>query len=217
MSTVYTYNNKVLKNSANDKWLTKKVDPYNPLGLPGWTIRIKMAAGSTAPVIGGATVTAVQGQTDIYDVCTEGGRGNAWNGLFSSMTGLIEVLGANSWNSSHTTTVTSLQGIFANCSSLTSVPLFDTSSVSNMNVMFAGCSSLTSVPLFDTSSVTNVGNMLKNCLNVESGALALYQRMSTQTTPPTVYGDCFLNCGSNTTTGAAELAQIPSSWGGTGA
>ena len=193
MSTVYTYNNKVLKNSANDKWLAKKVDPYNPLGLPGWTIRIKMAAGSTAPVIGGATVTAVQGQSDTYDVCTEGGRGDAWNGLFSSMSSLIEVLGANSWNSSHTTTVTNLQGIFANCSSLTSVPLFD------------------------SSSVTNVGNMLKNCVNVESGALALYQQMSTQTTPPTVYGDCFLNCGSNTTTGAAELAQIPSSWGGTGA
>lgn len=37
MSTVYTYNNKVLKNSANDKWLAKKeapIDPYNPLGLP---------------------------------------------------------------------------------------------------------------------------------------------------------------------------------------
>ena len=193
------------------------IDPYNPLGLPGWTIRIKMKPGSTAPFIGGATTTAVQGQADTYDVCTEGGRGNAWNGLFSSnMSGLIEVLGANSWNSSHTTTVANLQGMFANCSSLTSVPLFDTSSVSSMNIMFAGCSSLTSVPLFDTSSVSNVGNMLINCVNVESGALALYQQMSTQATPPTVYGDCFKDCGSNTVSGAAELAQIPSSWGGTG-
>lgn len=30
MSTIYTLNGKVLKNSANDKWLTKKeVDPYS--------------------------------------------------------------------------------------------------------------------------------------------------------------------------------------------
>lgn len=27
MSTVYTYNNKVLKNSSNDKWLAKKETP----------------------------------------------------------------------------------------------------------------------------------------------------------------------------------------------
>jgi hypothetical protein len=59
--------------------------------------------------------------------------------------------------------------------------------------------------------------MFIDCTNVQSGALALYQQMSTQTTQPTVYGDCFTNCGSNTTTGAAELAQIPASWGGTGA
>jgi len=41
MSTVYTLNGKVLKNSANDKWLTKKeIDPYNPLGLPPNTVRV---------------------------------------------------------------------------------------------------------------------------------------------------------------------------------
>jgi hypothetical protein len=59
--------------------------------------------------------------------------------------------------------------------------------------------------------------MFNDCLNVQSGALALYQQASTQTTPPSEYYNTFYNCGSNTTTGAAELAQIPSSWGGTGA
>ena len=43
----------------------------------------------------------------------------------------------------------------------------------------------------------------------------MYQQMSTQATPPTSYTDTFKNCGRDTTTGAAELAQIPESWGGT--
>jgi len=50
------------------------------------------------------------------------------------------------------------------------------------------------------------------CVNVESGALALYQQASTQTNPPTNNYQTFTNCGSNTVTGVAELAQIPSSW-----
>lgn len=236
--TVYTYNDKVLKNVATDKWLKKYVDPLNPLDLPSWTVRIKMTTGSAVPTIGGATVTAVQGQADTYDVCTVGGRGSAWNGLFSSNTGIIEVLGANTWNADHTQAV-NLQGVFSNCSSLTTVSLFDTSGTANMSMLFSGCSSLTTVPLFDTSSATDMSNMLYNCssltsiplfdtssaanmramcygcTNVQSGALALYQQASTQATPPTDYEDCFIDCGSNTVTGAAELAQIPSSWGGT--
>lgn len=57
--------------------------------------------------------------------------------------------------------------------------------------------------------------MFYNCTQVQSGALALYQQASTQTTPPTIYENAFWQCGSNTTTGAAELAQIPVAWGGT--
>lgn len=96
-----------------------------------------------------------------------------------------------------------------------SIPLFDTSSATNMSGMFQACSSLKSIPLFNTGNVTNVSSMFSGCRNVESGALALYQQMSSQTTPPASYSYCFTNCGSNTTTGAAERAQIPTSWGGT--
>jgi hypothetical protein len=53
------------------------------------------------------------------------------------------------------------------------------------------------------------------CYEVQSGALALYNQMSTQITPPAEHTQTFRSCGSHTTTGAAELAQIPSSWGGT--
>ena len=108
-------------------------------------------------------------------------------------------------------------GMFSYCRNLTTVPLFNTSSATRMNGMFLGCTSLTSIPLFNTSSVIDMSSMFENCYAVESGALALYQQASTQATPPVYYSDCFKRCGKNTTTGAAELAQIPASWGGTGA
>jgi len=50
------------------------------------------------------------------------------------------------------------------------------------------------------------------CTSVESGALALYQQASTQSNPPQQHSYTFRNCGSNTTTGSAELAQIPNDW-----
>ena len=111
-----------------------------------------------------------------------------------------------------TSSVTNMEDMFYNCSSLTTVPLFNTSSVTNMEYMFYRCSSLASVPLFDTSSVTNMEYMFYNCKKVQSGALALYQQASTQANPPSNHTKTFYRCGDNTTTGAAELAQIPEDW-----
>ena len=121
------------------------------------------------------------------------------------------------------TTTSALQQVgsmFARCFALETIPLFNTSGVTKF---FGGsrggicyqCTALKSVPLFDTSSATDVRSMFNSCSAVESGALALYQQMSTQATPPSSYGSCFTNCGANTVSGSAELAQIPTSWGGT--
>lgn len=103
---------------------------------------------------------------------------------------------------------------FYNCT-LSKLNIPNGMSISNGLAAFYGCGSLTEVPLLSTDSCTNVDRMFYNCYNVASGALALYTQMSTQTTPPASHTDCFLNCGRDTVTGTAELAQIPSSWGGT--
>lgn len=112
--------------------------------------------------------------------------------------------------------VTSMKGMLLLCTSLESVPLFDTGNVVNMQVMCSNCTHLESLPLFDTSKASVVDSAFEDCYNVSGGALALYTQMSGQTNVPTSYGNCFRNCGRDTTTGSAELAQIPSSWGGTG-
>lgn len=114
-----------------------------------------------------------------------------------------------------TSSVTDMSGMFRTCNKLASLPLFDTSSCTNMNNMLSGCSSLTSIPLFNTSSCTSMSYFASNCTKVETGALALYQQASTQATVVQYQQDAFFKCGSATTSGAAELAQIPTDWGGT--
>ena len=185
-------------------------DPYNPLGLPPNTVRVRTNDGEPPNKTSNTTyetATLVSGTSDVYDVYKSG---TDFKNFLSGSNNVVEVLGAN------TTGITTMRGMFNGCKFAT-VPLFDTSSVTSMFAMFYGCTSLTNIPLFDTSNVTTMRNMFFNCYNVQSGALALYQQASTQATPPSVYEGTFTNCGRDTVSGAAELAQIPSSWGGTGA
>lgn len=126
--------------------------------------------------------------------------------MFSNCTSLTSVPLFN------TSSVKNMNQMFWYCTSLKSVPLFNTVNVTGMNSMFNHCTSLTSLPLFNTNSVTSVGQMAGYCYNVQTGALALYRQMSTQTTPPTQHQQTFYNCGVSSRTGSAELAQIPSDW-----
>lgn len=105
--------------------------------------------------------------------------------------------------------------VFRGCTALQSFSISNTAYVSNFGYLCNNCTALKYVPLLATDSVTNVSYMFQACRSVEGGALALYTQMSTQTHPPTTISSCFKYCGSNTTTGAAELAQIPTTWGGT--
>lgn len=222
---IIKFNNSILK--YDGKWLetNNNIDPYNPLNLPGNTIRIKVTNSYTPDM--GDTQTLVDSTNNIWDIYKQS---NDWNGLFNFNGLILEVLGANTHN------ITDMSNMFWGCERLTSVSLYDTSNVTNMSIMFRNCFNLISVPLFDTSNVTNMSNMLESCqslpyiplfntskvtnvygmcaycYSVETGALALYNQMSSQTTPPSSHSSCFLNCGYYTQTGAAELAQIPSDW-----
>lgn len=138
-------------------------------------------------------------------------------GMFSSCTAL-ETLPAFDTHSVTTFWNSNRGGFAMSCTALKAVPLLDTSSATDMRGMFSGCTALKAVPLLNTSSANLMGAMFANCTAVESGALALYQQASTQTTPPTNSANCFLNCGASADPSApihAEMAQIPTDWGGT--
>lgn len=182
--------------------------------LPQYTIRAKTAPGTTIKLYKswpGSTITAVQGQDDVYDVYVPPDYRNRWDSLFQYESHIVEILGINCSG------VTSMKTFFGSCTNLRTVAQFDTSGVGNMANMFIYCSSLQTVPLLDTSSASDTSQMFYDCTSVQSGALALYQQASSQTNPPSSHSSMFKNCGKDTVTGAAELAQIPSSWGGTGA
>lgn len=198
---IFTINNKFALFNNKALQFVEPVDPYNPLGLPSNTIRCKFSSGYTPNM--GDTQTLVDSTNNIWDIYKED---NNWRSLFNGNNYLLEVIGAN------TTNVTAMNIMFQYCHGLTTVSLFDTSNVTNMGGMFQGCDYLTIIPLFNTSNVVTMQNTFYNCYRVQSGALALYQQASTQTTPPTYHSQTFYNCGSGTQTGQAELAQIPSSW-----
>jgi surface protein len=277
------------------------VDPYNPLNLPPYTIRLKFNNGVT-PTFAKGTGVQVSSSPNVWDLTYEN---TDWDLILDNQDDLLEILGAN------TTGVTSMGAAFRGCSYLTKTALFDTSAVTwvaemygycqvlenaplydlsnaeraeymyeqcwgltsippydlskvrdagnmfynchfvtsfptfnlsscttawnmfsycesatsisvlntshitNMSGMFSYCKQLTQIPALDTSSATNVNYLLKDCFRVQSGSLALYNQLSTQTNPPSSHSDCFSNCGSYSQTGRDELAQIPTSWGGT--
>jgi hypothetical protein len=303
MGSILTYNGKVLTSGA--KWVGLPVGPYNPLGLPPYTIRAVFPSGYDPHITVRGTLTQVSVEPNVWDVCTANeSNPEDWHDLFNSgglnVCLVTEILGANSYGvySMHqlfancpglntvplfdTRTVTYMSGMFADTglqtvplfptyrvtdmstmfanSSIVHIPQFDTSSVTDMHSMFSNayhfetmplldtskvtnmwsmfdrcpslttvplldthnvvytgrmfwqCTSLETVPLFDTQSMYDIDEMFEGCVNVQSGALALYNQMSAQATPPTVHHQAFADCGSNTVSGAAELAQIPDDW-----
>lgn len=175
-------------------------EPSGP--LPAYTLRLRFADGVT-PTNSKGTLTQVSSSPNVWDWTYNSAD---WTEAWYNCNTLLEVLAGNTSN------VTNMQMMFYGCPSLTAVSLLDTSNVTIMSQMFRNCTSLTSIPLLDTSNVTNMSRMFYNCFKVESGALALYQQASSQTTPPSSHSYTFTNCGRDTQTGAAEVAQIPAGW-----
>lgn len=217
------------------------VDPYNPLGLPPNTIRVRLYAYASDPTDQGDSRVCVDAENKIWDITknsndwgtdTHGGETYLMGSWLTANLIIEEVLGANTSN------VTSMEGLFGGgafflssialfdtrnvtnmvsfCNSvpITSIPKFDTHNVTDMRGMLQHCYQLSSLPTFDLSSVTDMSKAFIDTAAVQSGALALYQAASSLPNVP-AHTDTFKNCGSDGN--PQELAQIPASWGGTGA
>ena len=68
----------------------------------------------------------------------------------------------------NTSNVTRMNGMFAGCSSLKTIPTLDTSNVAYIDRMFYGCSSLETIPALDTSNVTNMSDMFADCSSLKT-------------------------------------------------
>ena len=89
----------------------------------------------------------------------------------------------------NTQNVTNMFSMFNSCNSLQSVPLFNTQNVTNMVNMFSGCPSLQSVPLFNTQNVTGMFSMFNSCASLQSVPLFNTQNVTSM-------GYMFFNCSS---------------------
>ena len=90
------------------------------------------------------------------------GNATSMQNMFNACTSLQSVPLFN------TTNATNMGNMFNLCYSLQSVPLFNTVNVTSMQNMFNACTSLQSVPLFNTTNATNMGNMFSSCLSIQS-------------------------------------------------
>ena len=242
-TTIYTSNGKILINGSNNKWLKASEGPA-PIVLPAYTIRMKFQSGYDPSGTSGPTLTktCVDAGNNIWDISLPNGSSSStinWLTQFAGSSSgdqpkIIEILAINIGD------VTSIENLFYYCTSITTVPLFDTSSCTSCSGLFSDCTSLTSVPQLDLSGCTSYNYLFKNCssltsipvvtlnqtvtnvfvqqmysgcTNVETGILNAYNSLAARNLPnEEYYYQCFKNCGSNSVTGAAELAQIPSGW-----
>jgi len=131
------------------------------------------------------------------------------NSLFNNCTSLEEITLNNTGN------IVNFAYMFSGCTSLKTVNAIDITKANSGNGctrMFQGCIALTIIPTFiSTGSIAlSVYYMFEGCVNVASGMLDFYNRYSGRVTSNDVHA--FNNCGTNTETGLAELAQIPDNW-----
>lgn len=209
----------------------------NPLNLPSNTIRVKFKSGYT-PTMGDSQIL-VDTNENIWDITK---NGTSWQSLFDDDSedsdAVLEVLGANATGITNMTNMFSGQsnltsiayfdtssvismGFFADNTAITTIPPFNLNNVNDMNNAFNNCTALTEIPDFVCDNITEecfVGNAFANCINVNTGILNMYNKLKhIEPWADSVgyyyyYEGTFENCGSNSQSGAAELAQIPNSW-----
>lgn len=200
----------------------------NPYNLPPWTIRVEYGRepGSGEPIIPSTTFPKVHvdhfGNGNVWDITIDANLKEAWfRELFRTHTpddspyaditcdlgdpGLTKVWGANAPG------LTSLNTMFVNCHNLREVCIFDTRYVTSWTRAFSSCTSLKSIPRFDVFEAKYMLATFSNCFHVEHGALDLYNDASS-TGLVTDHRLTFHLTGRYSTTGSAEVEQIPDDW-----
>ena len=81
------------------------------------------------------------------------------DGLFYDCTSLTTINNINSWD---TSAITTMNYMFGNCSAFNQALSFNTSAVTNMSFMFNFASAFNSTLTFDTSSVTDMNSMFRD-------------------------------------------------------
>lgn len=114
-------------------------------------------------------------------------------------------------------TVATASGMFSGCSSLTDVDIGTPSALVTADSMFSGCASLMKCPKISGSAVLdNVDAAFSGMRNVSDDSAATEYTALSGIASITSHSGTFSGTGANTVAGAAALATIPSSWGGTG-
>lgn len=209
-------------NNVTAKANYTQLDPENPYKLPKWTFRLKLKNGVT-PTFSTSdgnilSRTQLSSNPNVWDITlgTDGTINPNYRrvyNLFHNFEGsILEVIGAN------TTKIWDMEQLFADCTALTSVCLFDTSTVGNFQFMFAGCTGIKhAIPayrvggnLWTGHDYTNCDYMFSGCSAISGGIYSMYQRLLASN--PHSYSRAFRYCGKSSPAGSAELAQIPSNW-----
>lgn len=161
---ILTYGNNTLR--YNTRWFDYNTpDPYNPLHLRPYTIRVKVLEGERPIKSMSSDLmewTCVDETNNIWDfhypTPNWGNVGTSMEprSIIGNRRRIMAVLGFNS------TGITDMSALFSGFGYLTEIPLFDTSSVTDMTQMFTNCRRLTIVPLYDTSNVTKMSSMFAN-------------------------------------------------------
>lgn len=77
---------------------------------------------------------------------------------------------------------------------------------------FRNCRSLTYMPMLDVSRVIQCPGMFYGCHNIAGGMLDVYDVLKVNCVWSSSHEQAFTGCGIDSTTGRAELMQIPSDW-----
>jgi surface protein len=140
---------------------------HNQAGLingyvTGW-LDLAYAASTITTLTLGASATTVRHNYIERVRLNELGSITSFSALFRNLRKLQNVEIAST-----ITTVLNMSSMFNSCSSLQTVPLFNTAAVTNMNQMFENNSSLQTAPLFDTAAVTSMIQMFNGCRSLQT-------------------------------------------------